>query len=101
MDYYEINKRRFDRLILNYTCKLTIWELNNNKVKMEFINIDVQNIGLGGLQFQSELWFPIQEDMILKFDNTIFGSLYGFIIWENVETDKIKYGVKFTTNVIG
>jgi hypothetical protein len=96
MDCYEINKRQFIRLNMQTPCKLTIWELNNSKVKMETINVEVRNIGLGGLQFESKIWFPIQEDMILKFDVTIFGVLYGFILWRE-ETDGFKYGVKFTS----
>jgi hypothetical protein len=86
---------------MNSTCKLTISEINNEKVKkMESINAVVRNIGLGGLQIASELWFPVQDDMILKFDDTIFGILFGFILWRNEETAGIKYGVKFTcTNV--
>jgi hypothetical protein len=101
MDCYEINKRQFVRLNLNSSCKLTISELNNEKVKkMESINAVVRNIGLDGLQFESELWFPVQDDMILKFDDIIFGILYGFILWRNIEATGIKYGVKFTcTNV--
>jgi hypothetical protein len=98
MDCHEINKRQFVRLNMNSSCKLTISELNNEKVKkMESINVVVRNIGLGGLQFESELWFPVQDDMILKFDDTIFGILYGFILWRNVETAGIKYGVEFTS----
>jgi hypothetical protein len=101
MDCYEMNKRQFVRFNLNSSCKLTISEINNEKAKkMESVNTVVRNIGLGGLQIESELWFPVQDNMILKFDDTIFGILYGFILWRNEETAGIKYGVKFTcTNV--
>jgi hypothetical protein len=91
MDCYEINKREFVRLNMESSCKLTISELNNEKVKMESINVEVRNIGLGGLLFESKLWFPIQEDMILKFDVTMFGILYGFIL-RREETNGFKYG---------
>jgi hypothetical protein len=96
MDCCELDKRRFIRLNMESSSKVTISEINNKKVKMKSIIVEVSNIGLGGLQFESEFWFPAQESMILKFDDTIFGVLYGFILWRNVETDGIKYGVKFT-----
>lgn len=98
MDCYEINRRHFIRLNMDSLCKLTILELNKKKVKIESINVVVHNIGLGGLQFESDLWIPIQKDMFLKFEDAVYGILYGYIQWRNVNSDnKYQYGVKFST----
>lgn len=92
------NLRLYDRLKVSSLSDLTIETINQESQLTENTDVLVRNISLGGLQFESNLSFPVDEGIIYKFHSESYGDLHGIIIWkENVDgLLQHRYGVKFT-----
>jgi c-di-GMP-binding flagellar brake protein YcgR len=88
-------KRQHNRSKATLYVSLSIHCINNKEIKTGQAIVHLEDISLGGLSFESELNFPADGDFILKFENILFGSMYGNIRWKQKEENGYRYGVQF------
>lgn len=99
-----IEKRKFFRFKFpNFVlAKMTISEVNNQKVDVGATPILLDNIGLEGIKYLSNLKLPINSNMKFKFEFTLMGQPFeieGFLKWIEEEFGGIySYGVQFQSN---
>ena len=85
---------------------LTILEIGGEKVDVGNTKVLIKNIGPGGLCFISNIRFPIEKTIILKFTTNLVEEkivVYGNPVWsEELDVDKVdisdkmyEYGIEF------
>jgi diguanylate cyclase (GGDEF)-like protein/PAS domain S-box-containing protein len=87
----------------NYVIgKMSITKINGDKVKLDKVNILVENIGLDGLMILSSLNLPINSSIKFKFFMEIIGESFEFsgqLIWkEESKGNAFYYGIQFLMN---
>ncbi|CAM5211571.1 PAS domain S-box-containing protein/diguanylate cyclase (GGDEF)-like protein OS=Ureibacillus acetophenoni OX=614649 GN=SAMN05877842_104167 PE=4 SV=1 [Ureibacillus acetophenoni] len=102
----EIEKRKYFRFVFpqHVIGKMTIIEVNNQKVEVGATPILLDNISIGGVKFLSNLKLPINSNMKFNFQFTLMSypfEIEGILKWVAEEFgDLYSYGVSFSTNGI-
>ena len=97
-------RRKYFRMTLPALLEayMTIIEVGGQTKKLGNTKIIIQNIGPGGLRFLSNIRFPIQRDMILRFGIRLMGkdiNVYGYPLWEDKVRENVNaYGIMYTIN---
>ena len=102
----EEEHRKYFRIDFQYPLEamMTISELNGKKVQVGNTKVVIENLGPGGLRFLSTIKLPINSEMILKFQTTIFDeelTLYGSIVHESEDDKLSRYGVEILVDEQG
>lgn len=101
MNKIKKDRRRFFRIdFLNLLeTNLTIMEIEGKSVNVGNTKVLVKNIGPGGLCFISNIRFPVEKKILLKFTTNLMEKemlLYGCPVWtEELDNKLYKYGVEF------
>ena len=94
-------RRKYFRIPFQYPLlsSMTIAKIHGRKVKLGKSEVLIENIGLGGLRFLSELRLPVSKEIVLEFQTTILGQqiqVYGYVVWmKELLDDLYQYGVEF------
>ncbi|WP_078378835.1 EAL domain-containing protein [Sutcliffiella halmapala] len=95
------DRRQFFRIDFPHQLRgeLTIKQIKGKDVQLGKAGIVVENIGVGGLRFISNIQFPVRPDLIISIQTTILGetrSNLGKIVWKDEGPDAFYYyGVEF------
>lgn len=95
------NQREYFRVKLKVplSAKMTISAIGGKKVKVGYNEIDILDIGPGGLCFESNIHLPDNKDIMLSFITDILQEpihLDGEIKWKKEITEsKYRYGIQF------
>lgn len=95
------NRRRFYRVEFPFalSTQMTILYYKDKEITLGNTEVLVQDIGLGGLKFMSQLRLSNQNDIVYGFETTILGvslSFSGKIVWSHEVSQGIfEYGVEF------
>lgn len=98
------NRRNYFRIEFKFPLKGTVRliKMHGKNVESGKTNILIENIGLGGLRFLSNLKFPLHRDLILEFETKILDEhvkLNGYVVWtREVKNGIYQYGIEFIIN---
>jgi|GEM_PF-6043324 len=83
----------------NIRIPITIAEIHGKPVKTNSTVVSIKDISMHGLQFKTNLNFPVHENLILDFNlyRDQLQSLRGYIVWKQEHGDDYQYGVQFTS----
>lgn len=96
-----ICKRKLFRVYLNepICIEISIVNFNGKSVKTNLTSVCVNDIGVGGLRFSSNLELPVGKNIVYQFKIPLLNKCYhikGNIVWKTKEKDsKIYYGASF------
>ena len=73
---------KFFRINLDFplSASMTLIRIHGRKVELGRTEVLVEDIGLGGLRFLSDMRLPVHRDIILEFETEILGNtikMYG------------------------
>lgn len=97
-----VNKRKYFRISFIYPLlgTLTVEYLNNKHVNIGSSPILIENMGPGGLCYESQIKFPLNKDFVLGITTTILDhslSFHGRNVWcKEVDNGIYQYGFEFT-----
>lgn len=77
---------------------MTVTEFNGEMVQLGNAKVLIDNIGPGGLRFESNIKIPVNAGVVLKLQLRILGEdfvLYGEIVHKSEKDELYKYGIKF------
>lgn len=95
-------RRKYFRVTFPYplVADMTLTKIHGRNVKLGKSEVLVENIGLGGLRFLSNLRLPVHQDIILEFETEILGNtitLYGSVAWmKELKHQIYQYGLEFS-----
>ncbi|MDV6377063.1 EAL domain-containing protein [Sporosarcina sp. GW1-11] len=95
-------RRRFFRVPLHFPLSgsMTLTRINGRTVDVGRTEVLIEDIGLGGLRFLTDLKLTVNPNIILEFETHLFGEtikLLGSVVWMNeVKLDMYQYGVEYT-----
>lgn len=95
------NRRKYFRLNFTYPmlADMTIVKFMGKEVSLGKAEVLIENIGLGGLSFVSNIKMAAQPDIILSVETEILGQAMKFIgriVWLNeTENELYNYGIEF------
>lgn len=95
------NKRKYFRISFIYPLlgTMTVQYLNNKPVNIGSSSILIEDIGPGGLCYESQIKFPLNKDFVLGITTTILDhslSFQGRNVWcKEVDNGLYQYGFKF------
>lgn len=96
-----VEKRKFFRVPLHFPLSgsMTLTRINGRTVEVGKTVVLIDNIGLGGLRFLTDLKLTVNPNIILKFETYLFGEaikLLGSIVWMNeIKPNIYQYGLEF------
>ena len=96
-----INRRKYFRILFKYPLlgSLTVQVFNNKPVQIGSSSILIEDLGAGGLCYQSNINFPLNKGFILGIDTTILGQTLSFIgrnVWcKEIDNHLYQYGFEF------
>ncbi|SFG17680.1 EAL domain-containing protein [Sporolactobacillus nakayamae] len=102
-EVYE-NRRKHFRVDLDYplSAMITLVQFHEQHVQLGNTRILIENIGLGGLRFLSDLRFGIDSSLILKVETNILGkkmTFLGSVVWtKELKSEVFQYDFKFIMN---
>ncbi|SDM90477.1 PAS domain S-box-containing protein/diguanylate cyclase (GGDEF) domain-containing protein [Psychrobacillus sp. OK028] len=94
-------QRKFFRVPLHFPLSgsMTITRINGRMVDIGKTVVLIEDIGLGGLRFLTDLKLTVNLNIILEFETYLFGEpikLLGSIVWMNeIKTDIYQYGLEY------
>ncbi|WP_088104334.1 PilZ domain-containing protein [Halalkalibacter urbisdiaboli] len=95
------NRRIYQRIDLQtpVTADIYIYKLEGREIESKKIRVPIENVGLGGFSYRSNLNFPIGEDVPVLFKVYLLTgiTLYGEIVWKKEEEEEYNYGFKITS----
>jgi c-di-GMP-binding flagellar brake protein YcgR len=97
----EDNKREFFRhqFRIPLCAGLRIAEIGGKRVETGKTLVCVQDVGAGGIRFQSNLQLPVRNDVIFAFTLTMLDKtieLQGTLAWDRkLENNCYEYGLRF------
>lgn len=100
MDKFE-DKREYFRVKLDFPllASMTLIRIHGRKVELGNTNVLIEDIGLGGLRFLSDIRLTVHRDIILEFETEILGetiNMYGSVVWMHEAKPGIfQYGLEF------
>lgn len=78
---------------------MTLEKVHGRKVNLGKSEVLIENMGLGGLRFLSDLKLPVSREFVLEFQTTILGQkihVYGYVVWKKeLINDIYQYGIEF------
>ncbi|WP_053600229.1 EAL domain-containing protein [Bacillus sp. FJAT-18017] len=80
------------------SAKISLISVGGKPVQVGCSNVDVMNIGLGGLKFVTGMNLPLRNDHIFQFEFEISDTpivLTGTIVWKQEVKDIFHYGISF------
>ncbi|WP_391207814.1 EAL domain-containing protein [Psychrobacillus sp. L4] len=95
------DQREFFRVNLEFplSANMTLIRIRGKKVEIGNTLVLIEDIGLGGLRFLSDIKLATNQDIILEFETEILGNMikfYGSIVWmKSVKSNIFQYGIKF------
>lgn len=98
------NRRKYFRIDLDSPLigLITLIQFHGNNVQLGKNGILIENIGLGGLRFLSDLHFGIDRKMVLEIDTKILGEIvtfHGSVVWmKELKSAIFQYGFEFIIN---
>lgn len=94
-------RRKYFRIPLTFplVASMTLVRVHGRNVNLGKTEVLIENIGLGGLRYLSDLKLPVSKDILIMFETTILGKtvqLCGSIVWtKELMDDMFQYGVEF------
>lgn len=98
------NRRKYFRIDLDSPLigLITLIQFHGSNVQLGKNSMLIENIGLGGLRFLSDLHFGIDRKMILEINTKILGeivSFHGSVVWmKELKSSIFQYGFEFVMN---
>nr|WP_275585046.1 EAL domain-containing protein [Peribacillus deserti] len=97
------NRRKYDRvsLPLPLRAEMTLTSIQGKKVSVGKSETLIEDIGLGGLRFLTNINLPVRPDLELQFDTRVMGQnvqLIGHIVWKQEISEVFQYGLQFFLN---
>ena len=95
-------RRKFFRINLDFplSASMTLIRIHGRKVELGRTEVLVEDIGLGGLRFLSDIRLPVNRDIILEFETEILGNtikMYGSVVWmKELKFGIYQYGLEFS-----
>ncbi|WP_170289680.1 EAL domain-containing protein [Cytobacillus depressus] len=95
------DKREYFRINLDFplSASMTLIRIYGRKVELGKTNVLIEDIGLGGLRFLSDIRLSVHRDIILEFETEILGEtikMYGSVVWMNeIKAGIYQYGLEF------
>ncbi|OCA85958.1 hypothetical protein A8F94_14015 [Bacillus sp. FJAT-27225] len=95
-------KRKFPRVNLDFPLRasMALIRIHGRNVELGKTKVLIQDLGLGGLRFLSNIRLPVHRDIILEFETEILGSkvnMVGSVVWMREMRSNIhQYGVEFS-----
>lgn len=95
------NKREYFRIKLDFPllASMTLIRIYGKKVELGNTPVLIEDIGLGGLRFLSDIRLSIHRDIILEFTTEILGetiTMYGSVVWMTESKPGLfHYGLEF------
>lgn len=81
-------------------ASMTLIKIHGRKVELGRTEVLVEDIGLGGLRFLSDLRLPIHREIILEFETEILGNtikMFGSVVWtKELKSGVYQYGLEFS-----
>ena len=79
---------------------MTLIRIHGRKVELGSTEVLVEDIGLGGLRFLSDIRLAVHQDILLEFETEILGNMikmYGAVVWmREVKSGIYQYGLEFS-----
>ncbi|MBD8067873.1 EAL domain-containing protein [Bacillus sp. PS06] len=97
------DRRKYYRLKLDYplTAKMTIIKFKNKDVTLGSSKAIIEDMGVGGIKYVTNINLPVRSDMIIKFKTLILGKKVEFIgrnAWKFELDGVYEYGFEFILN---
>ncbi|WP_053600495.1 EAL domain-containing protein [Bacillus sp. FJAT-18017] len=95
-------KRKYPRVNLDFplSASMALIRIHGRNVEIGKTKVLIQNIGLGGLRFLSNIRLPVHRDIILEFETEILGStikMVGSVVWmREMKSNIHQYGIEFS-----
>jgi diguanylate cyclase (GGDEF)-like protein/PAS domain S-box-containing protein len=95
------NRRKFFRINLEYPLHafMTLTSIYGRKLELGKTEVLVEDIGLGGLRFLSDIRLPVHRELILEFETEILGNaikIGGSVVWmDELKSGIYQYGLEF------
>ena len=96
-----INRREYFRILFKYPLlgSMTVQVFNHKPVQIGSSSILIEDLGAGGLSYQSNIKFPLNKGLILGIKTTILDQTLSFIgrnVWcKEVDNQLYQYGFEF------
>ncbi len=99
------NRRKYYRINLLFplSSNMSLTSINGKSVELGKTEVLIEDIGIGGLRFLSNINLPVRPDVILEFETLIMEhivKLQGHIVWKQEVNDLYQYGLQFTINEV-
>jgi hypothetical protein len=97
------NRRKFFRIHLEVPlyASMTLVRIHGRNVELGKTEVLIEDIGLGGLRFLSDIQLPVHRDILLAFETEILGNninMYGSVVWmSELKSGVYQYGLEFST----
>ncbi|MBP1931487.1 EAL domain-containing protein [Ammoniphilus resinae] len=94
------NQRKFFRIQLDFplSASMTITQVKGKEVELGSTEVLIEDIGIGGLRFLSQIKLAVLKDIILEFKTRILDTwiqVQGAIVWQRQAQDDIyQYGLE-------
>jgi diguanylate cyclase (GGDEF)-like protein/PAS domain S-box-containing protein len=94
-------RRKFFRVPLHFPLSgsMTLTRINGRTVDIGRTVVLIEDIGLGGLRFLTDLKLTVNPNIILEIETYLFGEtikLLGSVVWMNeIKTDIYQYGLEY------
>ncbi|WP_340002237.1 EAL domain-containing protein [Oceanobacillus sp. FSL K6-0127] len=95
------NRRNYFRIDLDIPLKgsMTLTRILGRNVELGKAEVLIEDIGLGGLRFLSDIRLTVHQDIILEFEAEILGNivnLQGTVVWmKEIRYGIYQYGIEF------
>ena len=95
-------RRNFFRVNLDFplSASMTLIRIHGKNVELGRTNVLIENIGLGGLRFLSEMRLTVHPDIIIEIETMILGDvikMYGTVVWmKELKSGIYQYGLEFS-----
>ena len=96
-----INRRQYFRILFKYPLlgSMTVQVVNNKPVQIGSSSILIEDLGAGGLCYQSNIKFPLNKGFILEIKTTILDHNLSFVgrnVWcKEIDNQLYQYGFEF------
>ncbi len=95
-------RRNYFRIQLDFPlgASMTLTRIHGRPIELGRTDVLIENIGLGGLRFLSDMRLAVQRDIILEIETEILGhsiKMYGSIVWmKEIKPSIYQYGLEFS-----
>lgn len=94
------NRRKYRRLKfeLPLRAEMTALKLRNQELNLGMSKALIEDIGLGGLRYYTDVNLPVEKDFVLLFNADILGKkrqFIGYNVWRKEVNGLYQYGLQF------